>query len=154
MANESIMKGRVIKYANSPFNGTFSDTGKTYITVCTDVMPEVGETKPEVEVTNSCSTAEEYIAGFANPTEVTLSGYFRGSNAVDFGTGATTLLTLAKAGAIIAVKDDSANFGANPIIFRYDLTLLDWKYMGGSVKDPQKWMIRGRITGSINAAAV
>lgn len=152
MAGEKIMFGRTVQFDHAnPYGGTFNDTGKTYVTMCVSEYPEVGETKPEVEITNSCSTAEEYIPGLAQGTEVTFTGFFRGGNATDFGAGANALPAKVKAGSIVAVKDNLAQF-ANPLVLRYDIALLEWKLMGGSVKDGQKWMVRGRITNGVDIA--
>lgn len=152
MAGEKIMFGRVVSFDHAnPFAGTFNDTGKTYVTMCLDSLPAVGEVKPEVEITNTCSSAEEYIAGLAQGKEVTFTGHFRGASATDFGSGANALPAKVKAGSIIAVKDNLAQF-ASPMILRYDVTLLEWEVGGGGVKDSQKWMVRGRITNGVNIA--
>ena len=148
---ESIMFGRTVSFdAALPYSGTFNDTGHTYVTMCLSELPEVGESSPEVEITNTCSSAEQYIAGMAQGTEVTFSGYFRGGSSTDFGTGASTLC--AKRGSTVAVKDNSAQF-ASPFVLRYDMVILDWKFKGGNVKEAQKWEIRGRITNGVNRAA-
>lgn len=150
MANEQIMKGRVVGFSSTPHSGTFPGS-LTYVTICAAELPAVGQKRPEVEITNSCSSAEEFIGGFASGQDWTATGYFRGANATDFGSGVGALLALAKAGTIIGVKDNSAQF-SNPIVYRFDVTLLDWEFGGGSVKDAQKWMVRGRITGDVNVA--
>lgn len=157
----AIMHGRTVEYAIVPYAvaptsaGIFGDTpdaSKTFIQICTDQLPEIRQARNEVEATTTCDSAKVYVAGMKEGQPWQVSGVFQGANAGDYGSGANTLVNLAKAqaGTVIAVRDTTTQWGAQDIVHRFNVVLLGSGFGGGALGELQKWMAEGRISGDID----
>lgn len=148
-----IQHGRTLGFSVVAHAGTFPGS-LTYVAVHVAEFPDIGTTIPEVEVTDSASTGVERIAGMADGDEFTLTAYYKGSDGTDWGIGASTLYTKAKAGAILGFKDSylQTDLSAD-LVKRFDAVGLGAKHLGGGQNDPQRVQARFRITGSIHEAA-
>ena len=151
----AIMFGRTVEFSPTASNGTNTDGVKVFSTICTQTLPVIKRSRAEVEATTTCSGGKEYVPGMPEGSEFTLTGVFQGKNDTAYGISTSSLRHLAELpqGSIVAFRDTTTQWGADDVVHRFDVALLDVEFGGGGLEELQTWSVRGRITNKVDYAA-